>query len=104
MGGVVNGITGPATCSVIMAGPFERGQMFTTLGCYGGRLYTKIKTEEEFVGFPIEMLDDIVDALERVLDERPDLNRLLGERVGVHHEATPQEIAEQQPANPEVLK
>jgi uncharacterized protein (DUF169 family) len=104
MGGVVTGITGPATCSVIMAAPFEKGQMFTTLGCYGGRLYTKIKTEEEFVGFPIEMLDNIVDGLERVLEDRPDLKNLLAEGVGTYHEATPQEIAEQQPANPEVLK
>ena len=95
MGGVVTGITGPSTCSVIMAGPFERGQMFTTLGCYGGRLYVKIKTEEEFVGFPIEMLDNIVDALDRVLNDRPDLKRLLAEAVGEHHIATPQEINEQ---------
>ena len=95
MGGVVNGITGPSTCSVIMAGPFERGQMFTTLGCYGGRLYVKIKSEEEFVGFPIEMLDNIVDALDRVLNDRPDLNSLLAEGVGTYHTATEQEIQEQ---------
>ena len=66
--------------------------MFTTHGCYGGRLFTKIKTEEEFVGFPIEMLDNIVDALERILNDRPDLKNLLAEEVGVFHTATPEEI------------
>jgi uncharacterized protein (DUF169 family) len=94
-GGVVTGITGPSTCSIIMAGPFERGEMLTTLGCYGGRLYVKVKTEEEFVGFPIEMLDDIVDALERLLADRPDLNNMLGEGVGTYHIATEAEIREQ---------
>ena len=95
MGGVVTGITGPSTCSVVMAGPFEKGEMFTTLGCYGGRLFVKVKTEEEFVGFPIEMLDNIVDALERLLDDRPDLNTLLAEGVGTYHTPTPEEISAQ---------
>lgn len=92
MGGAVQGITGPTTCSMIMAAPYVRGEMFTTHGCYGGRLFTKIKTEEEFVGFPIEMLDNIVDALERILNDRPDLKNLLAEEVGVFHTATPEEI------------
>lgn len=92
MGGVVTGITGPSTCSVIMAGPFEKGEMFTTLGCYGGRLFVKVKTEEEFVGFPIEMLDNIVDALERLLGDRPDLDTLLKEGVGTYHTPTAEEI------------
>ncbi|HIJ57933.1 MAG TPA: hypothetical protein HPQ03_17670 [Deltaproteobacteria bacterium] len=38
---------------MIIAGPFQKGEMFTSLGCYGGRLYVKIKTEETFIGFPI---------------------------------------------------
>lgn len=95
MGGIVTGITGPSTCSVVMAGPFEKGEMFTTLGCYGGRLFVKVKTEEEFVGFPIETLDNIVDALERLLNDRPDLNTLLAERVGTYHTPTPEEISAQ---------
>lgn len=95
MGGIVAGITGPSTCSIVMAGPFERGVMLTTHGCYGGRLYVKVKTEEEFVGFPIEMLDNIVDALGRLLSERPDLHNLLQEGVGTFHVATPKEISEQ---------
>jgi uncharacterized protein (DUF169 family) len=101
MGGAVHGITGPTTCSIIMAAPFERGQMFTTHGCYGGRLYTKVKTEEEFVGFPIEMLDNIVDALERLLNDRPDLKNLLAEGVGTAHHATPEEIAAQIATGPD---
>jgi uncharacterized protein (DUF169 family) len=95
MGGAVHGLTGPTTCSVIMAAPFVRGEMFTTPGCYGGRLFTKVKTEEEFVGFPIEMLGNIVDAIERQLSDRPDLKNLLDEGVGTAHIATPSEIAAQ---------
>ena len=100
MGGAVHGITGPTTCSMIMAAPFERGEMFTTHGCYGGRLFTKVKTEEEFVGFPIEMLDNIVDALERILNDRPDLKNLLAEGVGICHTATPEEIRAQMVSGP----
>jgi uncharacterized protein (DUF169 family) len=95
MGGVVTGITGPSTCSVIMSGPFVKGEMLTTHGCYGGRLFVKVKTEEEFVGFPIEMLNNIVDALERLLGDRPDLNELLAEGVGTYHVPTPEEISAQ---------
>ena len=94
-GGIVTGITGPSTCSVIMAGPFERGEMMTTLGCYGGRLYVKIKSEEEFIGLPVEMLENTVEALERVLNDRPDLKDMLAEGVGMYHVATPEEIEAQ---------
>lgn len=57
--------------------------------------FVKIKTEETFFGFPIEMLDNIVEALERLLEDRPDLNTLIDEPVGVYHEATPEEIGAQ---------
>ncbi len=83
-----------------MAGPFERGEMFTTLGCYGGRLYVKVKTEEEFIGFPIEQLPDIVDALDRLLNDRPDLKGLLDEGVGRFHVATEDEIRAQVATGP----
>lgn len=95
VGGAVHGITGPTTCSTILAAPFEKGEMFTTHGCFGGRLFTKVKTEEEFVGFPLEMLPNIVDALERLLGDRPDLDQMLEEGVGKCHVATPQEIQNQ---------
>jgi uncharacterized protein (DUF169 family) len=95
MGGVVKGVTGPSTCSVVMAGPFQKGEMFTTHGCYGGRLFVKIRTEEEYVGFPIELLPKIVHALEAILRDRPDLNRLLDEGIGVCHVATQEELENQ---------
>ena len=95
MGGMIQGITGPTTCSIVMSAPFDRGTMFTAHGCYGGRLYVKVKTEKEFVGFPIEMLDNIVDALERLLEDRPDLNGLIDEGVGTYHIATPEDIEAQ---------
>jgi len=100
MGGAVHGITGPTTCSVILAAPYVKGEMFTTHGCYGGRLFTKVKTEEEFVGFPIEMLENVVDALERILSDRPDLKRMLAEPVGTFHSATAQEIKDQIASGP----
>ncbi len=95
MGGAIRGITGPSTCSIIMGGPFQSGEMLTSLGCYGGRLYVKIKTEETFFGFPIEMLGNIVEALERILSDRPDLNNLIDEGVGTYHVATAEEIQAQ---------
>jgi hypothetical protein len=66
--------------------------MLTTLGCYGGRLFVKVKTEDEFVGFPVEQLENIVDALQRLVNDRPDLKVLLAEKVGTHHEPTQEEI------------
>ena len=100
VGGAVHGITGPTTCSTILAAPYVRAAMFTTHGCYGGRLFTKVKTEEEFVGFPVEMLDNIVDALERQLSDRPDLKDLLAEPVGMCHTATAEEIRVQMASGP----
>ena len=100
VGGAVQGITGPTTCSMILAAPFEKAAMFTTHGCYGGRLFTKVKPEEEFVGFPVEMLDNIVDALEQLFDDRPDLKNLLAEGIGVPHMATPEEIRVQMASGP----
>lgn len=85
MGGIVKGIVGPATCSVVMAGPFQEGEMFHTLGCYGGRIFVKVKTEELYFGFPIELLEQLVISLETQLRDRPDLDSILDEGVGVYH-------------------
>jgi hypothetical protein len=41
------------------------------------------------------MLDNIVDALERLLNDRPDVDNLLQEGVGSFHVATQKEIDEQ---------
>ena len=41
------------------------------------------------------MLDNIVEALERLLNDRPDLSGLLEEGVGRFHVATPEEIQAQ---------
>jgi hypothetical protein len=41
------------------------------------------------------MLPNIVDALERILKDRPDLNNLIDEGVGTYHVATPEEIKAQ---------
>lgn len=88
MGGIVRGIVGPSTCSVVMAGPVQYGEMFHTLGCYGGRIFVKIKTEELYFGFPIEILDRIVNSLEVQLHDRPDLDEILDEGVGLYHVAS----------------
>jgi uncharacterized protein (DUF169 family) len=91
MGGVINGIVGPSTCSVVMAGPIQKGEMFYTLGCYGGRIFVKIKTEELYFGFPIEFLEKIVISLEIQLRDRPDLDIILDEGVGTYHIAIEEE-------------
>lgn len=91
MGGGVTGLVGPSTCSVVMAGPFQKGEMFYTLGCYGGRIFVKIKTEELYFGFPIERLEEIVCSLEAQLRDRQDLDVLLDESVGVYHTASEEE-------------
>lgn len=48
-----------------------------------------------WVSYPIEMLDDIVVALETILRDRPDINNFIEEPVETYHVATPEEIKAQ---------
>lgn len=90
-GGMVRGIIGPSTCSEIMAGPLQTGEMIFSPGCLGGRMYFRVKTEDLFFGFPIEMLREVVENLEVQLRDRPDLDRILDLKVGSYHIATGEE-------------
>jgi uncharacterized protein (DUF169 family) len=91
MGGMVKGMVGPDTTSMILAWPLQTGEMVFTTGCLGGRLYSKTKTEELYFSFPIEILEEVVNSLEVQLRDRPDLDKLLDEGVGVYHVATEKE-------------
>ncbi|MBW2120620.1 MAG: DUF169 domain-containing protein [Deltaproteobacteria bacterium] len=72
-GHTVPGLTGPSTCSSVIAAPLLRGQVHYSLGCFGLRLFTKIRDEELVVGIPREELVEVVEGLERFLEGRPDL-------------------------------
>jgi len=77
-GAPVESLTGPATCSSIMAAPFMTGKPFTTHNCFGFNLFTKVKAGEMMVGIPMHMLPDVIANLEEFQDERPDLAAMRG--------------------------
>jgi uncharacterized protein (DUF169 family) len=94
-GGVIEGTTGPSTCSMVMSQPLLTGKVCYTLGCFGFRQFVKIKPEEVIFGIPFEKLENVVENLELLLERRPDLKSLLSEPVGQAHECTDEEIAAQ---------
>ena len=94
-GGATEGTTGPSTCSMVMVKPLMTGEVTYPLGCFGFRQFVKIKPEEVVFGIPFEKLENVVDNLEILLDNRPDLVELLSEPVGQPHTATEREIAVQ---------
>jgi uncharacterized protein (DUF169 family) len=63
-GEIVPGLTGPATCSSVMVGPYQDGKMTYSLGCFGLRYYTQVQPHEVAVGIPLERLAETVDNLE----------------------------------------
>ena len=91
-GGVVEGPTGPSTCSMVMSRPLMTGEVTYTLGCFGFRQFVQIKPEEVVFGIPLEKLPGVVDNLELLLKRRPDLVTLLAEPVGQPHIYTDEEI------------
>jgi uncharacterized protein (DUF169 family) len=91
-GGVIEGPTGPSTCSMVMSGPLVSGQVTYTLGCFGFRQFVQIKPEEVVFGIPYEKLANVVDNLELLLKRRPDLVTLLAEPVGQAHVCTDEEV------------
>jgi hypothetical protein len=78
---------------MVMSKPLMTGEVTYTLGCFGFRQFVKIKPEEVIFGIPFEKLENVVENLEVLLDNRPDLVELLSEPVGTPHTATEQEIA-----------
>jgi len=94
-GGVIEGTTGPSTCSMVMAQPLMTGKVCYTLGCFGFRQFVQIKPEEVIFGIPFEKLENVVENLELLIERRPDLKELLAEPVGEAHMCTDEEIAVQ---------
>jgi uncharacterized protein (DUF169 family) len=91
-GGVVEGPTGPSTCSMVMSRPLLTGEVSYTLGCFGFRQFVQIKSEEVVFGIPLEKLPGVVENLELLLRRRPDLRQLLAEPVGQAHVCSDDEI------------
>ncbi len=94
-GGVIEGMTGPSACSMVMAQPLMTGKVCYTLGCFGFRQFVQIKPEEVVFGIPFEKLENVVENLELLLQRRPDLKKLLAEPVGQAHTCTEEELAVQ---------
>jgi uncharacterized protein (DUF169 family) len=91
-GGVIEGPTGPSTCSMVMSRPLLTGEVTYTLGCFGFRQFVQIKPEEVVFGIPLEKLPGVVENLELLLRRRPDLVTLLAEPVGQPHVCSDDEI------------
>jgi uncharacterized protein (DUF169 family) len=69
----VPGLTGPSTCSSVIAAPILTGQVHYSLGCFGLRAFTRIADDELAVGVPLEELAEVVEGLERFTTGRQDL-------------------------------
>jgi uncharacterized protein (DUF169 family) len=96
-GGLTIGVTGPSTCSTIVSAPYLTGEPRYTLGCFGGRIFVKIKPEEIYLGIPMETLPQTVASLEELLSGRPDLDAILDEPAGVPHQASNLDLFVQKP-------
>ena len=90
-GDIVMGATMPSTCSTVVSRPYLTGELSPSLGCFGGRTFMKVKTEEMFIGFPVEILESLVENLVSLLDGRPDLDKMLDEGIGQYHIASEEE-------------
>jgi len=90
-GDIVMGATMPSTCSSVVARAYLTGELSPSLGCFGARTFMKVKTEEMFMGIPIEILPKLVDNLESLLEGRPDLKKIVSEGVGQYHVASAEE-------------
>lgn len=65
-GGYLGGMTGPATCSVAVAGPYLSGKPTFCLADTGAREYMKLSDDEMIVSLPGDMLVPIVRNLEEM--------------------------------------
>lgn len=78
-GEIMPGLTGPSTCSNVIAAPLLTGKAHYSLGCFGLREFTEITSDEVIIGIPWWILSDTVDNLEEFLASRPDLDELLAQ-------------------------
>jgi uncharacterized protein (DUF169 family) len=65
-GGYLGGMTGPATCSVAVAGPYLSGKPTFCVADSGAREYMKLGDDEMIVSLPGEMLVPVVRNLEEM--------------------------------------
>lgn len=76
-GKIVPGLTGPATCSASVVGPFLSGEMHYSLGSFGVRYFTKMKPDQVIVGIPMDIFPQSVDSLEMFIEGDPSRLNLL---------------------------
>jgi uncharacterized protein (DUF169 family) len=65
-GGFLSGMTGPATCSVAVAGPYLSGKPTFCVADSGAREYMKLGDDEMIVSLPGDMLIGLVRNLEEM--------------------------------------
>ncbi len=65
-GGYLGGMTGPATCSVAVAGPYLSGKPTFCVADSGAREYMKLGDDEMIVSLPGDMLIALVRNLEEM--------------------------------------
>ncbi len=65
-GGYLSGMTGPATCSVAVAGPYLSGKPTFGVADTGAREYMKLGDDEMIVSLPGDMLIAVVRNLEEM--------------------------------------
>jgi uncharacterized protein (DUF169 family) len=65
-GGYLGGMTGPATCSVAVAGPYLSGRPTFCVADSGAREYMKLEDGEIIISFPGDRLISVVRNLEEV--------------------------------------
>ncbi len=76
----VDSLTGPSTCSTVMAAPFLNGKPYASQSCFGFHLFTQVKPEQMVMGIPLEMLPEIADNIDEFQLQRPDLAEMLDRR------------------------
>ena len=65
-GGYLGGMTGPATCSVAVAGPYLSGKPTFCVADSGAREYMKLDDGEMIISFPGDQLISVVRNLEEM--------------------------------------
>ena len=72
-GHTIPGLTGPSTCSSVYAAPVLLGKVHYSLGCFGLRMFTKVRDDELAVGIPREEFAEVVSGVESFIKGRAEL-------------------------------
>ena len=76
-----NGETmGRPTCAIIPAAR-QRGQLMTSLGCIGNRVYNELADDQLYAALPAERMAEVINHLETVVEANCQLERFHRERL-----------------------